>query len=129
MDNTSPSPPAQPTYKTLRVDLETHEKIMRLAAHLNGSADDALRHLLGLSTVRVQVSEVQRDRWAEAAAEAGVSLPEFVKLRVESAIQFGFDPGTMGMIYAHVRALSTAAGVRPAITDYAHVRSTERRQP
>jgi hypothetical protein len=88
--------------KTLRVSVETHAEVHALADKLKGSADDALQHLLGMSTVRVPLSEQQRDRWIQKATEIGVTLPEFVKLRVEAAIQFGADPGTLHGIYQRV---------------------------
>lgn len=125
MDDTKPSPPAQPTTKQLRVSLNTHERVMRLAAHLNGTADDALRHLLGLSTVRVPVSDIQRERWIEAARIAGVSLPEFVEMRVEAALAFGFDPGTMAVIRDRVESIARTVGAPPT----PRRPSTEDRQP
>jgi hypothetical protein len=111
MTDTTPSPPPQPTTKQLRVSLETHEKVMRLAAGIKGTADDALRALLGMSTVRVPVTDIQRARWAEAAAEDGVGLEDFVEMRVEAAVQYGFDPGTLGLIYERVNALARQAGL------------------
>jgi hypothetical protein len=98
--------------KTIRVSNETHKRLMSLAADINGTADDALSHLLGLSTVRVPVSEVQRERWTAYANAQGVSIAEWVKLRVEAAIQYGTDQGTMHVVLDHVRALASAAGVR-----------------
>jgi hypothetical protein len=111
MTNTNPSPPPQPNTKQLRVSLDVHERVMRLATGIKGTADDALRALLGMSTVRVPVTDIQRARWAEAAAEAGVSLEDFVEMRVEAALAFGFDPGTLGLIYERVNALARHAGI------------------
>lgn len=102
-----------PGTKTVRVSLQTHEKLMDLADRINGSADDALAFLLGTSTVRVPISDIQRNRWSEAAAAAGVSLSEFVRMRVEAAIEYGADPQGLQRIYEHVQALTAAAGVRP----------------
>lgn len=101
------------TTKTLRVSQETHERVHKLAEKLGGTAEDALRFLLGSSTVRVPVSDTQRRRWERAAAVQGVSLSEFVRLRVEAALAFDADPIGLHMIYEHVRALTEAAGVKP----------------
>lgn len=103
--------------KTIRVSLETHKTLMDLADRLDGSADDALSHLLGSSTVRVPVSDIQRDRWSKAAHGAGVSLPEFVKMRVEAALQWGGDPGVLGTIYDQVIKICQHTGMRRRVVD------------
>lgn len=107
--------------KTIRVSLETHKRLMDLADRLDGSADDALNHLLGASTVRVPVSDIQRDRWSEAAHAAGVSLPEFVKMRVEAALQYGADPRGLQMIYDQVCAIARHTGMRRRPVDQSTV--------
>jgi hypothetical protein len=84
-----------------------------MAAGIKGTADDALRALLGMSTVRVPVTDIQRARWAQAAEEAGVSLEDFVEMRVEAALAFGFDPGTMGLIFQRVNEVAGAVGLPP----------------
>lgn len=103
-------------YKTIKVSAETHRQIHDLAARLGGSADDALGHLLDASTIRVPVSDIQRERWSGAAAHAGVSLPEFIRMRVEAALTYGTDPGTLNMIYRDVHALCIANGITPTLT-------------
>lgn len=120
-----PPPRPQPNTKSLRITVDTHTQVMRWAAHLNGTADDALRHLLGMSTVRVPISEGQRARWAEAAQESGMSLPEFIAMRVEAAVHYGGDPGTMGLILAHVQKQSERAGITISPADFV----PPRRQP
>lgn len=107
---TTPEPPSDS--KTVRVRAETHRRIMALADRLEGSADDALSHLLGESTIRIQVSDSQRHRWSESAHAAGVSLQEFIKLRVEAAIQFGSDPDTLRLIYQEVRRIARVVDAR-----------------
>lgn len=102
------TPPSTPNTKTIRVSHEAHKQLHDLAAKLNGTADDALRYLLGVSTVRVPVTDVQRERWTEAAQTAGVSLPQYVTMRVEAVLQFGADPAWLGMIYDRVNGLYTA---------------------
>lgn len=111
------TPTNPPETKTIRVRLETHKRLMDLAERLDGSADDALAHLLGTSTVRVPVSDIQRQRWSEAAYTAGVSLPDFVKMRVEAALQWGGDPGTLGVIYDQLRHVCEFLGMRRRTVD------------
>lgn len=101
------------TYKTIKVSPETHKRVHDLAAKLGGSADDALDHLLGTSTVQVPVTAIQRRRWNEAADAQGMLLPEFVKMRVEAAITYGADPHGLTLIFEHVQALTKAAGILP----------------
>lgn len=93
------------TYKTLKVSAETHKAVHDLAHRLGGSADDALQLLIGESTVRIALSEIQRQRWVEAAAAVGVGVGEFVKNRVEAALQYGSDPGTMQTMWAEVNKI------------------------
>jgi hypothetical protein len=106
------TPPGNPNTKTVRVGFDTHQALHDLAHQINGTADDAIRHLLGLSTVRVPVSEIQRQRWIAAARDAGVSVHEFVKMRVEAAIQFGADPTGLQTVYEHVRGIARALNLR-----------------
>ena len=113
--------------KTIRVSAETHKTLMDLAERLEGSADDALSHLLGSSTVRVPVSDIQRQRWSEAAAKAGVSVPEFVKMRTEAAIQYGADPAGLQMIYDQVCAVARHVGMSRRV-DPSFDRSDEMRR-
>lgn len=101
------------TYKTLKVSPETHQQVHDLAAKLGGSADDALAYLLSASTVRVPVSDIQRERWNQAAHADGMPLAEFVKMRVEAAIAYGADQYGLTLIFEHVQALTKAAGVLP----------------
>lgn len=98
--------------KTLRVSAVTHKAVHDLAARLGGTADDVLRHLMDEATVRIPLTGVQRERWEHSAQAAGMDVAEFVKARVEAAMQFGSDPTTVRLIWDHVRALSQAAGVR-----------------
>lgn len=102
------------SYKTIKVSSQTHGQIHDLAQQLGGSADEALAHLLDSSTVRVPVSDIQRQRWNEAAEAAGVSLSEFIRLRIEAALQYGTDPTTIELVYRGVHALCSAAGISAA---------------
>lgn len=98
--------------KTARFSAYAHRALMELASDIGGTADDALRHLLGQSTIRVPVTEVQRMRWIKAGQAAGVPVDEFVRLRVEAALQVGADPATLQLIYRDVDALCQHAGLR-----------------
>lgn len=100
-------------YKTLKVSPEVHRKIHTIAAKLETSADGAIASLLDSSTVRVPVSEQQRERWTEAAESVGVPVEEFVKLRVEAALQYTGDPAALRTIYDHVFAIAYHHGITP----------------
>lgn len=99
--------------KSAKFSPEVHTRLMALARDLDGTADDALRHLLGMSTIRVEVSEVQRDRWSRAADDLGVTVDEFVRLRVEASIRFDLDRETLNQIFYRVDGLFHAVGVPP----------------
>lgn len=107
MPMSSPSP----LTKSLKVSAETHQRIHDLAVRLETTADGALNHLLGISSVRVPLSDVQRTRWQAYADASGVSLAAWIMLRVEAAMQYGHDPGTMHLVLATVRAIADAEGV------------------
>lgn len=81
--------------KTIKVSPDVHRRIHSIAAKLETTADGAIAFLLGSGTVRVPVSTTERDRWNDAAQAAGLSVEEFVKLRVEAALALGCDPGIL----------------------------------
>lgn len=99
------------TSKQARFSAEAHRALMQLAAEIGGTADDALRHLLGPSTIRVSVTEAQRWRWLAEAEKAGVPVNEFIRLRVEACIQFGADGNALQAIFERVDALYRRAGL------------------
>jgi hypothetical protein len=99
--------------KSAKFSAETHEALMALGRDLGETADGALRHLLGMSTIRVEVTDIQRARWTAAAHKAGVSVDEFVRLRVEACLMFGIDYDGLAWIHAGVDALCKQAGLRP----------------
>ncbi|NUR38805.1 MAG: hypothetical protein HOV73_01795 [Streptomyces sp.] len=108
--------------KTARVSPQNHAQLLRIAAGINGTVDDAIGFLLGESTVRVPLSDIQRGRWEIAAERAGVSLEQFVTMRVEAAIQYGGDPQGFQKLHDQIHALAMALGAfKP--------RSTGRTQP
>lgn len=75
------------------------------------SVDELIASLIGMSTIRVPVSDIQRHRWEIAAQNAGLTIEQFVTMRVEAALTFGTDPGTLRLIYNEVKAIRT--GVAP----------------
>lgn len=93
-------------HKQLRVSDDTHNRVHNIADMLKGTADDAIRYLLGAATVRVPVTDIQRTRWAREADRAGVGLPEWVAMRVEAAIQYGTDPSTCRQIWQTVNQIN-----------------------
>ncbi|MFJ2307664.1 hypothetical protein [Streptomyces sp. NPDC087787] len=107
--------------KTVRVSLEMHKAVHDLADRINGTADDAIRHLLDENTIRVPVTTAQRKRWQEYADASGVSIARFIMMRIEAALQYGMDPGTMHLAMDHLRAIARHMGVK--------VRPTQPRRP
>jgi hypothetical protein len=103
--------------KSAKFSPETHTALMALARDLDETADGALRHLLGLSTIRVEVTDVQRARWTAAAHKIGVSVDEFVRLRVEACVQFGINPAAVYGIYTGVYELCKAQGISVPLVD------------
>lgn len=102
-------------YKTIKVSPDIHRRIHSIAAKLETTADGAIAFLLGAGTVRVPVTTTERDRWIAAAQSAGLSVEEFVKLRVEAALALGSDPY---MVHQHVQhiartvdAIASVAGI------------------
>lgn len=92
--------------KTMQVSTDVHASVYELAQELGLTADGVLRRLLDKSSVHIPLSGVQRERWEKAAQFAGVPLDQFIVLRVEAALEYGTDPGTMRLIYDHVRTIS-----------------------
>ncbi len=101
--------------KSVKVSTETHRRIHALATELGTTADGALAYLLGSSTVRVPVSDAQLTRWNAAADALGLTVEEFVRLRVEAALALGTDPvmihRNIERIGATVDAIRAAAGI------------------
>lgn len=103
--------------KSAKFSAEVHQALMALARDLDETADGALRHLLGLSTIRVEVTDIQRARWTAAAHKVGVSVDEFVRLRIEACIQFGVNPAAVYGIYTGVYALCKEQGLSVPLVD------------
>lgn len=101
--------------KTVRVSPEKHAQLMKLAREIDGTADDAIGHLLGESTVRVPISDAQRQRWDYVAEQVGLSLAQFIVMRVEAAIQYGGDPAGLQRIYERVDGIARALELSPRV--------------
>ncbi|HEX5566668.1 MAG TPA: hypothetical protein VFY14_07015 [Streptomyces sp.] len=98
--------------KTVRLSPEMHKAVHDLAARLKGTADDAIRHLTSPDTLRVPVTEIQRERWEAYAEASGVPVADFIKLRVESALEYGCDPGTMHLAMDYLRAIARRMDIK-----------------
>jgi hypothetical protein len=103
--------------KTIRVSEDTHRRFMDMAQRQESTADDTLLALMGESTVRIPLSDIQRKRWSDAAAQAGVTLQQFVVMRVEAALQWGADPSATGAIYGQVQEICRFLGMRRRSVD------------
>jgi hypothetical protein len=95
-----------PSTKTVRVSLETHNRLNALAARMNGTVDDAVNYLFDREElIRLRVSDRQRERWQVCATQAGIPLPEFIAQCTEAAVQYGTDRGTMLLMIQHIREI------------------------
>ncbi|MFB6976925.1 hypothetical protein ACFWBG_34765 [Nocardia salmonicida] len=103
----------EPQYKSIRVSVDTHQRVHDLAARLGKSADETLQFLLGDHTVRIPAGPVLQDRWEEGARKAGLPLAEFVVVCVEGSMTYGAPPSGLQLVFEHVQALTRAAGVKP----------------
>ncbi|MFL6116728.1 MAG: hypothetical protein ACJ786_36040 [Catenulispora sp.] len=97
--------------KSIKISAEGHAALFRVADTIGGTVDDAVRFLTKPTTVRVPLTTVQYRRWAQAADWAGISLPQFVQMRVEAALQYGIDPDFLLRLY------NTLRGTQQLITD------------
>lgn len=102
-----------PDRRSLKVSTGVHSAVHQLATQLGASADEAIRLLVDPSTVRLPLSTTQHERWTAYADAAGIPLAAWIEQRVEAAIQYGTDQGTMHAVLKHVRALTSAAGIDP----------------
>lgn len=105
------STPSEKT-TTMRVRVETHGRIMRMAADAGGTADDVLRMLLAPTTIHVPLGAVQHKRWTKAARERGINLAQLVKNSVENIIS-STDATMLERMYYLTRAIGNHLGVGP----------------
>ena len=103
-----------PERRSLKVSTAVHSRVHQLATELGASADEAIRLLVDSSTVRLPLSTRQHERWTAYADAAGIPLDQWITQRVEAAIQYGTDQGTMADVLRHVRALTAHAGLTPS---------------
>lgn len=85
-----------------------------MAVRMDSNADEVLRNLL--SGTHVHLSKNQRSKWTAYADASGVSLSDWIKLRVEAAIQYGTDPGTMHAALDHLKAITQHLGIPVTLT-------------
>ena len=103
------TPPGADGMKSAKFTPEVHAELMAVARQINGTMDDAIRYLLGMSVLRVPITPGQRARWAEAARKVGVPLDQFVAMRIEACLQFGTDGVAIMRIFDMVTELSRKA--------------------
>lgn len=84
---------------------------MALVDERGQNVDTVLRHLTDDSTVRIPMMPGQATRWHAAAEEAGMPLPVWVVARVESAMHYGADRGTIERLYDDVRQIKEHFGI------------------
>jgi hypothetical protein len=97
--------------KSLKVSAPVHQRVHQVANDLGASAHEAIRLLVDPSTVCLPLSTQQHERWTRYAEAAGIPLAEWITHRVEAAIQYGTDQGTMAEVLRLTRALAQRAGV------------------
>jgi hypothetical protein len=100
-----------PERKSIKVSKGVHSRVYEVADSLGASAHEAIRILTDPSTVCLPLSTPQHERWNAYAEAAGIPLAAWIEQRVEAAIQYGSDPGTMHLVLDTVRALAREAGV------------------
>lgn len=108
------TPDSQNAIKTVRVSESVHARLQNIVDTTGCSThNEAISLLLSTKTVHVHLSERQRERWEAAAADSGMTLNNFVASRVEAAMAFGVDPGSLRRIHDMTYALCRAAGIQP----------------
>ena len=102
-----------PSTKSLKCSTEVHEVIMRLVDDRGTNVDSVLRELTDPATVRIPMMPGQRERWDDAAGRTGMPLPVWIVTRVEGALLYGADRGSIELIYRHVRDMRAHLIGRP----------------
>jgi len=102
-----------PERKSLKVSPDVHLAVHQLATQLGASAQEAIRLLVDPSTVRLPLSTEQHERWTSYAEASGVPLDQWITYRIEAAIQYGTDQGTMAEVLKGVRTLLTRTAPPP----------------
>lgn len=111
------TPSTQDDSKSIRVTPDVHERLQRLSGTLhNASMSDTIAWLLSPGMVRVPLTPEQLKRWTYAAHGNGQKIGDFIIGRVESALMYGSDPGTLRRLHDLVHALCKAQGIIPPAT-------------
>lgn len=108
------TPSTQNATKSIRVTADVHARLQKIVDNTSCTThSDAVALLLDPNTVRVHLEPKQLARWKDFAAQNGMKVADFVKARVEGAIQYGADPGALRRIHDMVFSLTRAAGILP----------------
>ncbi len=99
--------------KSVKVSTEVHSRVHQLATELGANADEAIRLLVDPSTVRLPLSPEQHARWTAYADASGIPLATWIEHRIEAAIQYGTDQGTMAEVLKHTRLLVARTAPKP----------------
>lgn len=91
--------------KSLKVSTPVHARVHQVASELGRSAHEAIGLLVDPSTVCLPLSPEQHAEWTRYAEASGIPLAEWITHRIEAAIQYGTDQGTMIEVLRHVRTL------------------------
>lgn len=102
------------TLKTVKVNPTVHSLLMERARTEGASAGTALMRMLTDTSVKVPLEPVQRERWEAAAAAAGVSLPQFILLRVEAQLS-AVPPGVPAVFSETGHPLPVTDPTRPDV--------------
>lgn len=112
------TPSTQGDTKSIRVSPEIHERLQRLSVGLNNANMNAtIAWLLSPSMVRINLTPEQLQRWKASAQATGQNVSTFVESRVEAALMYGADPGTLRRVHDMVYSLTRAAGIIPQAAD------------
>lgn len=98
--------------KSMKVSPSVHQQVKDLARTLGTSANGVLLHLLNTSSVAVPLEPVQRERWEAAAAACGVSLAQFILLRMEALLYGALVPDQAQSEPPHATDLWAACSCR-----------------
>lgn len=108
------TPSTQNATKSIRVTADVHARLQRIVDTTGCQThSDAVAFLLHPGTLRVPLTPEQLARWTDFARQNGMAVADFVKARVEGAIQYGADPGALRRIHDMVYSLTRAAGILP----------------
>lgn len=112
------TPTTQDAEKSVRVTADVHARLQRLSTGLhNASMNDTIDWLLNPGMVRLSLTEAQRERWKQAAADNGMDVANFAVARVEAALMYGADPGVLRRLYDVTHQIARIAGIDPVVLD------------